>query len=327
MLGSRYNYDGKAVIRLSDVQLGARTAFLRKMQQLYHLVDVNCVCGSDCYEILSEKDRYGLPVTTVICKKCGLIYQNPRPDDDSLNDFYCNLYRKLYETSTISRFFDSQFIRGKRIVHWVYDMIGHLPKKVIEIGCGAGGILKAFQNKGAQILGVDFDEAYINYGRSKGLQLEIGGAGKVNQQNIDLIIFSHVLEHFSNIQAELNAIRDLLSIKGCLYIELPGIFNLKQYSYDFLKSLQNAHNYYFTLGTLKQVLGLYGWELEQGNEEIYSLFRYTGHRSNISGNYYPEILRRLIYFEKTRRIGQIKYALSKNRLTQLGMNALRVFRD
>ena len=327
MLGSRYNYDGKAVIRLSDVQLGARTTFFRHIQQLYHSVAVDCVCGSDCNEVLSEKDRYGLPVTAVICKKCGLIFQNPRLDDESLNHFYCTLYRKLYETSTISRFFDNQFNRGKRIVRWIYSTMGRLPKRVIEIGCGAGGILQAFQNNGAQILGVDFDEAYINYGRSKGLQLEKGGAEQVTPRHADLIILSHVLEHFSDIQKELDAIRGLLSTKGYLYLELPGVFNMGQYSYDFLKSLQNAHNYYFTLGTLKQVLGLYGWELEQGNEKIYSLFRYTGCRSNISKNYYPEILRGLIYFEKMRHIGQIKSALSKNRLTQLGVRTLRFFRN
>jgi SAM-dependent methyltransferase len=327
MLGSRYYYDGKAVIRLSDEQLEARTSFFRNMKQLYHLIDVNCICGSDCYELLSKKDRYGLPVSTVICKKCGLIYQNPRPDDGSLNIFYSNLYRKLYKTSTISRFFDNQFIIGKRIVRWIYDVRGRLPKRVVEIGCGAGGILQAFENSGAQILGVDFDETYIDYGRSKGLPLEIGGAEKVAQQNVDLVVLSHVFEHFSDIQKELNAIRGLLSTKGRLYLEVPGVFNLRQYSYDFLKSLQNAHNYYFTLGTLKQVLRFYGWELEQGNEKIYSLFRYTGRRSEISENYYPEILRRLSYFEKMRHIGQIKSALWKNRLTQLGVNALRFFRD
>jgi len=299
MLGKRYVYDGKAIVPLSKRQLEARKELLQEMRSKYRLINVSCECGSDRYEVLSQKDRYGLPVTMVICKKCGLIYQNPRLDDESSKGFYQKLYRKLYETSTIQECFNNQYNRGKRIIYWLCSK-KILPRKVVEIGCGAGGILKAFQNYGAEVFGVDFDEDYINYGRSKGLKLEVGGVEKVPHQYSDCVILSHVLEHFSNMQKELDVIHDLLSPKGWLYVELPGIFNLKQYSYDFLRSLQNAHNFYFTLGTLEQTLSSYGWELVHGDESIRSLFKYSGNSKGVSKNYYSEIKRYLIWSEKVR---------------------------
>lgn len=306
MLGKRYLYDGKAVVPLQDRQIIARNAFLRKMRDQYRQINVNCLCGNSYYDTLSQKDRYGLPVVTVICRKCGLVYQNPRLDNDSSKEFYSTIYRDLYETSTIPMFFDGQLRSGNRIVNWLRKRMDRFPRTVVEIGCGAGGILKAFQNNGVETLGVDYDERYINYGRHKSLRLLLGGAEAVPKHSADLVILSHVLEHFSDIQKELDTICGLLSANGSLYVELPGVFNLKEYHYDFLKSVQNAHNYYFALGTLEQVLSLYGWKLEYGDENIFSIFRHVGQTSGISKNYYPIVSSRLAHFEKMRWIGQLK---------------------
>lgn len=306
MLGKRYNYDGKAIIRLSQLQLKARNRMLENMKNEYRFVKVNCECGNNDYEVLSEKDRYGLPVRTVICKRCGLVYQNPSLDDESTKDFYSNLYRKLYGSSSISSYFQLQIKRGIRIRNWVYEELGYTPRTVIEIGCGAGGILKAFQLSGAKTLGVDFDEDYLEYGSSKGLHLKFGGVDEVIPHQADLVILSHVLEHFTNIEMELDVLKNILSLEGYLYVEVPGIFNLKPNLYDFLFSVQNAHNYYFTLGTLKQILRSYGWKLAHGNENIYSVFKYTENIDYCKKNYYPEIKQYLIYYEKMRRFNQIK---------------------
>lgn len=319
MLGKRYIYNGKAIIHLSKRQLKAKKYMLENIKNSYRFVSVNCECGDNDYDVLSEKDRYGLPVRIVICKRCGLVYQNQSLDDDSTKDFYSNLYRKMYETSTISNHFQVQIKRGIRIRDWIYKEIGYIPRKVIEIGCGAGGILKAFQIKGAKTLGVDFDEDYLKYGRNRGLNLKFGGVNEVIPYQADLIILSHVLEHFTNIEMELDVLKDTLSGGGYLYVEVPGIFNLKQYSYDFLRSLQNAHNYYFTLGTLKQILQFYGWKLVHGNENIYSLFKYIETPNYNIKNYYSEIKQYLIYYEKMRRFKQIT---SLNYYKQYGKIAL-----
>lgn len=42
---------------------------------------------------------------------------------------------------------------------------------------------------------------------------------------------------------------------------------------DFLRQIQNAHIYYFTLTTLENVLGQAGYDLVSGNEIINSIFK------------------------------------------------------
>jgi SAM-dependent methyltransferase len=327
LLSPRYVYDGKEIVRLSKTQLDAKRSCYENINRVFHTVHVNCECGSDIADILAEKDRYGLPVKTVICKKCGLIYQNPRLDEVSSKRFYSSLYRPLYETSNLPAFFSNQLERGKRIINWLQKNTDRFPKRIVEIGCGAGGILKAFQDLGCKTVGFDYDERYISYGRLKGLQLILGDADSLPKHSADLVILSHVLEHFIDVKKELSRIQDLLSTDGCLYVELPGIFNLKEYSYDFLKSIQNAHNYYFTLGTLEQMLSSYGWKLEYGNENIFSLFTYTGRAIGFSKNYYPQISSKLIYFEKMRPMGQLKSMISLRQLLQIRAFSLEFIRN
>jgi len=304
MLDKRYNYDNKAIIPLSKSQGLARDNLINTLYSgKYTMETVACECGNATYDVLAEKDRYGLPVKTVICDKCGLIYQNPRLSEESSNHFYSVVYRDLYsDSNSIEDLFIDQLLRGRRIARWIHDKIGHYPENVVEIGCGAGGILQAFRDKGCNTIGVDFNKKYLDYGISKGLDLRTGDARQLLKSTSDLVLLSHVLEHFLNIEKELQTISCLLKASGNLYIELPGIFNLRQYSFDFLRSLQNAHNYYFSLETLQQVMGLFGWQFESGNEKIYSLFTFKNQKTPIRKSHYAKTLRKLRNTEKIRKI-------------------------
>ena len=39
--------------------------------------------------------------------------------------------------------------------------------KILEIGSASGGILKYFQENGCEVVGIDLDERYLNYGKRK----------------------------------------------------------------------------------------------------------------------------------------------------------------
>ena len=190
MLGSRYAFDGQTVINLSKSQVNSKEELLQNITVgKYRREEIKCECDSNSFELLSEKDRYGIPVKTVICKKCGLIRQNPRLNAESLSDFYAKLYRGLYESSSVSALFNNQLHRGKKIIKWINQKLGYLPEKVIEIGCGAGGILKAFQNMGCKTLGIDFNQKYLDFGIANGLDLRLGGTGVLKDYTADLFFF------------------------------------------------------------------------------------------------------------------------------------------
>jgi len=98
VLSKRFKYDGKPCVSLNELQIRMKKQIERKIEEgIYTFEDVPCcVCGGENFELLSEKDRYGLYVPVVICKDCGLIQTNPRMTQDAYNQFYELEYRKLY---------------------------------------------------------------------------------------------------------------------------------------------------------------------------------------------------------------------------------------
>ena len=122
MLNKRYEFDGKPTLKLNKLQLKNKKLVEDKINSKeYTFEKVNCViCNGSDFELLAEKDRYGLYVPTVICKKCGLLQTNPRMNQESYNKFYDSNYRRLYEggenEENIASFFNKQVSHGESIL-------------------------------------------------------------------------------------------------------------------------------------------------------------------------------------------------------------------
>jgi len=123
ILSERYKNDGKASEKLNEIQLLAKKRVEQKILANYYLFhDVKCpVCDMNDYELIAQKDRYGLPHNTVICKTCGLLITHPAMKDDSLEKFYEEDYRELYTGSKKAdlSFFDAQYNHGKQIIDFI----------------------------------------------------------------------------------------------------------------------------------------------------------------------------------------------------------------
>ena len=309
MVEKRFIYDKKACIKLSDEQKN----YIRKVEEKistgeYKFEKKKChICSSEDFTRLSEKDRYGLEMSVVICKNCGLIQTNPRMDELSYNKFYKNEYRSIYESGddAIEKEFQKEINRGNEIFKYITENsnIELHDKFVVEIGTGAGGILKKFQDEGNRILGVDFGQEYLEFGIKNNLNLKVGSIEIIEQEEEkpDVVILSHVVEHFLEPIEMLTKIKKLLKREGIVYVEVPGIKNMENsYQQDFLKYLQNAHVFHFTLNTLENCCKRAGLVLVKGNEVINSLFK-SGEKENDFTSEYYDTLRYLEKMEKIRK--------------------------
>lgn len=316
MLGRRFSADGVPTLKLSKRQLAARERVIEECESSlshYQFENYACECGAteEDFEVLAEKDRYGLNVRTVMCRKCGLMMTNPRMTQESYDYFYDMEYGSLYRNQDVipEEYFQSKIGIGREIYEFVTKNSECPLNEVLEIGCAAGGILQYFKNQGCNVTGVDLGSSYIEFGRQKGLNLINCHSQELVKQGkkYDLVILNHVFEHFLDIEKELETIRELLAEDGMLYIAVPGIKALVQtYNNDFMLFLQNAHVYHFTLRTLEQVMNKYGFGLHGGTEEVQALFRYTGERKEFARNYYLENMKFLY---------DLEYAVQKRRGT------------
>ncbi|OGN79780.1 MAG: hypothetical protein A2X26_13220 [Chloroflexi bacterium GWC2_49_37] len=318
ILGQRYDYDGVPIMNLNALQSEMKLQVEKKVSEGHYAFEVIpcAVCGGGSLELLSKKDRYGLYMPVVICKDCGLIQTNPRMTQKAYNEFYNVEYRKLYvgqETPT-EDFFRAQYCAGSRIYKFLADsgvLAGRANLSVFEVGCGAGGILQYFRDRGCRVKGIDLGEAYVEYGRNKhGLDISAGTLETVALSDApDLVIYSHVFEHILSPNAELQKIKNMLTDRGLLYIEIPSVKNLmRDYEVDFLRLLQNAHVYHFTLKSLTNLLSRNGFEILTGNERVCSVFRkIQGGASKDIESDYAAVLNYLSKVEMRRKVFPITF--------------------
>jgi len=266
---------------LTNAQTEVRNKVVHKMETGdYPLVKNPCLCGKNQDVLIATRDRYNIPIKTMLCTACGLMRSDPYYNEKALSEFYKNDYRQLYTGNEQAT--ESFFTEQKGFGKYIYDFLsGNIfkpeikGKKIFEVGCGAGGILETFREHNNEVFGCDYGETYIEFGKQKGLNLVAGDSSSLLQfGKADIIILNHTLEHMKNPQRELLKIRELLSPGGLLYIALPGIYSIHDtYRGNLMGYLQNAHIWYFTLKTLNSLLAKSGFQMIVGNEIIMSAYK------------------------------------------------------
>jgi SAM-dependent methyltransferase len=287
----------------------------------YKRISIKCICGQSKDEDqikISEKDRYGIPSNFVLCKKCGIIFQNNPLSKPSLKEFYKYEYNTLYKgkIANLDKLFNKALTRGKRFKH-LLKKVNIIDKidSVFETGCATGANLYPFYLENKVVHGFDYDENLLTYGRNKGLNLfNIDDLENNSKKNYDLIISSHVLEHVLDPLDFLNSqIKHLKSGKFFL-LEVPGPFSFHKNNNKIIDNLVNAHIYYFHekfLINIASKLGLIPIYSDQLCTFLFQKIKENNFHQNIANDFKGELWAKrmekylnLLFFKE--RIGLIK---------------------
>lgn len=269
-----FRNDGKSVVGVNTLQKRAVQALNESIQNgTLMLVKNHCLCGNSHADqdiVISEKDMYGIFWPIVICSKCGLIRSDLVFDDDSNDLFYRQYYRDIYTTKQkVSPYFETQVARGRGFVELLSQnkLLSEI-NTVAEIGCGAGGILLPFSERGMHVSGYDLDEYFLEYGISQNLNLIKGDFYKeVPDNSLDLVIASHVMEHFLSPIEELQKIISKVKAGKYLLVEVPGLFYQSDGPLNPIMLFQNAHVFQdFSKDHLMVMFEKLGLEIVYGNE-------------------------------------------------------------
>ena len=277
----------------------------------YKLIPTKCLCCNDNDILLSKSDRHGVEFHIVVCKECGLIRAKDYFTDENTKNFYTNYYRPgtnslnlNYDNIDPETFYNYQVKDSKSKFNLINNKIKNIRnKKILDLGGGIGGCLEHFNNNNNELYLADYYNPYLNYAKSKGINIIKGGLDKVDFKP-DIIILSHVIEHWSNFNEEIKKLI-LIQKKGVTinYIEFPGVDSLKlgRREGDILGDLHVPHVYYFTSYVFENIMNRFGFEKLYINSFIKSLFIYTGKKSNLINNY-PKVFQDLMLAEKKRKI-------------------------
>jgi 2-polyprenyl-3-methyl-5-hydroxy-6-metoxy-1,4-benzoquinol methylase len=264
-----------------------RHAFNKLNQDIYsQKIKINqikeCFCGASNFLALSQLDRFGLPFGSQICKSCGLVTQTIRIDESSMKYFYESIYWPLIEgkegnyftfseESHSDPFFSSQMNFEKKEI------------TIFEVGCGAGNrilnLSSIFEKKGYVVdkCGCDYSINALKVAQNRKIKTVQGGMKDLaNLGKADIVILSHVFEHFTDLKHAMSELEKLVHDKSFIYIEVPGINDLenkKEYKYNYQMYSVLAHTYNFSLQSLTNVMNYGDFELITGDEFVRTLFK------------------------------------------------------
>jgi hypothetical protein len=302
-------YLKKKIVRFPQYSPNYYNFFNSYAKKNYKLLKNNCLCGEKNDILLSQTDRHCVDFITVVCKNCGLIRAQNYFRNIDVKDFYKNFYRtnayaEHHHEISLANIFD----KNKKDSRFRYDLLNKYKirsinnLKIVDVGGGIGAILDHFDNSNEKYL-VDYYDPYLNYAKKKGIKIIKGGLNKINFKP-DIIILSHVIEHWNNFEYEIQKLISIQKKNQTLnYIEFPGVDSIKKgrREGDILGDIHVPHVYYFTSYVFENLMNRYGFKKIYLDTLIKSIFIYTGEKKSLI-NYFELCQNDLISAEKTRKL-------------------------
>lgn len=191
------------------------------------------------------KDIWKNPHYVHHCKICNLYYLECKPEPSDLLIFYQHeYYFKSKVLDAIKKRF--RLARCKSQFEYIQEKCTNGFQSVIEIGAGDGMLLSFFKNSNKSVMGTELSKKYqlvdqITYG--------INLTGKdfyMLEEKCNLLIMSHVFEHFIDFYEVYKKANELIERDGYFFIEIPNSPKLNEVSELLLNEyLQSSHIHNF----------------------------------------------------------------------------------
>lgn len=218
------------------------------------------VCGCEEFELIHHGTRDFPSIDVYKCCKCG--GSQLSTFEQALDDFYED--SDMYQNQDVINLgeIDKQITEDDmRRVALLKDKI--LNKRVLDFGCGNGGVLQTLKKINSEVYGVEL---------AKSVRDELNENGVLCKSNIkeytndfDLITMFHVLEHLTTPYSILRDIKQKLTRGGELVIETPNADDALIKLYD-CKAFRDfyywgCHVFLYTEESLKFLLKQAGFKI------------------------------------------------------------------
>ncbi len=190
------------------------------------------LCGcAQTHPLLTVEDRiYGLPgkFTLVNCDECGLVFLDPRPDRASIGLYYPDLDYHAFQKPAAWK----EALLVRRNARESERLLTGRGTGVtaLEIGCGTGDLLGALRARGANVTGVEPNEAAAQTARDAGLDVRTGmldnHVADLPPAGFDLILMKYALEHVHSPRETLTQAARLLRAGGAAVFWIPNFASL-----------------------------------------------------------------------------------------------------
>lgn len=229
-------------------------------------------CGSTAAQAVHE-GRYVLPeghpldaaVRVVACQQCGFCFNDTPATRADFDRYYRDVSKYADPRLSSGAGYSSEdTARLKATAETISAFAQSRDARILDIGCGAGGLLDSLAVLGFHDLtGMDPASACAEEVSRRG---HCGVVGTFDEHpfsdaSFDGIILSHVLEHVRDLSTALANVARLLRPGGWLYVEVPDAARYGECLIAPFQDFNLEHINHFSATTLRNLLASRGWSV------------------------------------------------------------------
>ena len=216
------------------------------------------LCGAREAELFQDADG---PHRVVRCKQCTLVFVDPLPPTNELEQHYDEAY--------YSEWISTQKVPRETLWHDRLDELRRYKNKgrLLDVGAGDGTFLRLAKEAGFEVCGTEIS-AYAGerIGELYSAPISIGGLHEAGypSEHFDIVTLYHVIEHVDDPARYLSEAHRILRTGGLLVVACPNVeskfFYLTYFLFKgkrfrlFSRHDKEVHLYHFSPHTLKMLL-------------------------------------------------------------------------
>jgi 2-polyprenyl-3-methyl-5-hydroxy-6-metoxy-1,4-benzoquinol methylase len=245
----------------------ARAGSIGPLGDLTGLREMPCLFCGVHDEVLRFRDD---PFRVVSCRRCGLVYVNPRLPSDRLLEMYQEAYwtsDRACEFGYTEYLADAPlYLRTNRLRRRVILQRKPGPGAVLDVGCAAGFFLSVMAELGWETTGVELSAPMVRYATDELALPDIRRGDLLSlelpPEHYDVVTLWDVVEHLEHPVAHLRAAARALKPDGLLLIETQNVASLfaRILGRKWQHYKHAEHLYHFDPRSLPRLLDLAGFE-------------------------------------------------------------------
>lgn len=189
----------------------------------WEIVNQCPMCGGVHFQVYGQGQAPAISIPAILdgvpmailttyyaCARCGLIFQNPRLTEESVNAMYADGTYRSFINDTQENMDKNEHARQERISEFI-TAGSHL-----DVGCSRGYLLELTRDKGCKVFGVEPNAEYVNPG------IETARSIDDVRGMFDTVTCIHALEHVYDLPTMARKLIDRVKPGGRLIIEVPS---------------------------------------------------------------------------------------------------------
>ncbi|WP_299758766.1 class I SAM-dependent methyltransferase [uncultured Pontibacter sp.] len=229
------------------------------------------ICGKEAFKnflVVNDKAVSKESFVIVECENCSFKFTNPRPDVNSIGQYY-ESEDYISHSNTTSGIINRAYhvvrsITTKQKVELI-NKYAPIKGSILDYGCGTGTFLSACKKDDWEIRGVEPNTKARTVATQETGEIIAESLEDIEGEKYEVITLWHVLEHIHALNETIEQLLEHLQDDGTMVIAVPNAdsHDAQEYKENWAAYDVPRHLYHFTQPTMKRFLKKHKMVLEE----------------------------------------------------------------